>query len=334
MEKLNILSLIFGGKSFGGFGNYIRDVENYCKTNNILTNHVYCEELNPSYSHFLRFFSKALGWLLAMKDVQMKARKLNLDNPLCMDVVASNAYPDSLTVVHGMLSKELATITKYPRIHEKLSRLGIRLPEKESVFMGRITALEINGLCAARKIIVTNAQVGEYIKHLSGVSAEHIPNPLNTEIFKPLDKTECKKRLGVPLDRKFILFYSNMYEKYSDKYAEWESELLKHGFWVKNLYNNVKYDEMPLWYNASDLTVMAQRIVALGRFCLESLACGTPHLGTNNPLGHVATVETLIHSIINFDFNDVDRVKLRDSVSEYSQDAIIPKLLTLHKKSN
>jgi glycosyltransferase involved in cell wall biosynthesis len=334
LDKLYILSLIFGGKSFGGFGNYIRDVENYCRSNNIQASHIYCEELSPFYSDFVRFFSKALEWLIAMRDVQMKARKLNLANPLCMDVVASNAYPGSLTVVHGMLSKELATITKYPRIHKRLSNLGIRLPERQSMFMGKITGLEISGLRAARKIIVTNAQVGEYINRLSGVNAEHIPNPIDTKLFRPLDKTECKNRLGIPLDKKFILFYCNMYEKYSDRFAEWESVLLKHGFYVSNLFNNVRYDEMPLWYNASDLTVMPQRIIALGRFCLESLACGTPHLGTNNPLGNTSTVEALIDTIVTFGFNDVDRVKLRESVSEYSQDVIIPKLLEFHRKHN
>ena len=150
----------------------------------------------------------------------------------------------------------------------------------------------------------------EWLKNLalkSELTAHHkvnaIPNPLDTLLYKPKDKTELRKAMNLPLDKKIILFAA---AKVSDKrkgidYLIAASKLMANK--VKNYIfliagsnseeivaqlaipaHNAMYvssEQMPDMYNVSDVFVTPSLQENLPNTIMESMACGTPCVGFN-----------------------------------------------------
>ncbi|WP_120951093.1 glycosyltransferase [Helicobacter sp. L8] len=120
-----------------------------------------------------------------------------------------------------------------------------------------------------------------------------IPNPINTEQYKPLDKTLCRQLLGLPLPQKLIGFgamdTSNPI-KGGDLLLQALRRLDFKGACV--VFGKGGLQNLPLktytlgalrdpasliaLYNALDVVVVPSRQESLGYVAMESLACGTP----------------------------------------------------------
>ena len=74
-------------------------------------------------------------------------------------------------------------------------------------------AAEKNDIYAQSKLtVITPSHWLEERARATSLSAQkiiHIPNGIDTEIFSPGDKTEARKKLGLPLDKKILLFLAN-----------------------------------------------------------------------------------------------------------------------------
>jgi glycosyltransferase involved in cell wall biosynthesis len=130
-----------------------------------------------------------------------------------------------------------------------------------------------------------------------------IPNPIDTEIYRPLNKDEIREKLNLPTDKKIILFAA---VKASDKrkgmdYLIEASSLLKNhskdilfliaGNRSEEIENKfalpvktmgyVSPKDMPLLYNAADLFVSPSLQDNLPNTIMESMSCGTPCIGFN-----------------------------------------------------
>lgn len=129
-----------------------------------------------------------------------------------------------------------------------------------------------------------------------------IPNGLNTKLFKPIAKVEAKKILGLPLDKKIILFGAvnsindtnkgfQYLKKAFDELATSHNvntfELVVFGaskpkepinFKFKTRYLGKVYDElsMAIIYSAADVFVAPSKSENLPNTVMEALACGTP----------------------------------------------------------
>jgi glycosyltransferase involved in cell wall biosynthesis len=136
-----------------------------------------------------------------------------------------------------------------------------------------------------------------------------IPNCLDLDVFKPLEQSECRKKLGLPLDKKLILFGAfnpfdpnkglDLLEEALNKLPEearrcvgvvvfglrpggayapegCEGERKIGGletYWMGSVGSE---QEMAAVYNAGDCTCVPSRRESFGYTAAESLACGIP----------------------------------------------------------
>ncbi len=138
---------------------------------------------------------------------------------------------------------------------------------------------------------------------LKNADIHNIPNPIDTDLFKPIDKTIAKQQLGLPTDKKLILFVAaNVNDK--RKGFEWlqkSLELLKQeqnhaqlALLIMGKIDTDILDKLPLpvhylgslsqteqivrAYSAADVFAMPSLEDNLPNTIMESLACGTPVL--------------------------------------------------------
>ncbi|PRY15773.1 glycosyltransferase involved in cell wall biosynthesis [Pontibacter ummariensis] len=130
-----------------------------------------------------------------------------------------------------------------------------------------------------------------------------IPNGIDPYLFKPLDKAFSRQVLGLPKDKKIVLFISeklSVYRKGFDLLLKMVDSFKGHknlvfcavGTYNSEQQNNVVYlnaiqDErlIPIVYSACDVFVVPSREDNLPNVMLEALACGTPVVAT--PVGGI-----------------------------------------------
>lgn len=132
-----------------------------------------------------------------------------------------------------------------------------------------------------------------------------IPNPLNTDIYKPIDKSEARKLLNLPQEKKLILF--GAIKGTQLPYKGWD--LLKPALaklfndlpgaeavifgqsqpaappklggaihWMGHLYDDYSLAAL---YNAADVLVVPSRQESFGQTAAEAQACGCPVVAFN-----------------------------------------------------
>lgn len=138
----------------------------------------------------------------------------------------------------------------------------------------------------------------------------YIPNAYNGEAFLEFDSKSCRKKLGLPLDKKIILNVGNLYgevkgHKYlieaMNKVVEQRKDVLCLIIGGGKLENRLKkqissagledciklvgskpYTEIPLWMNACDLFVLPSLSESFGIVQIEAMGCGKPVVATYN----------------------------------------------------
>ena len=134
---------------------------------------------------------------------------------------------------------------------------------------------------------------------------------VDTEKFIPLDKNECRQRLGFPIDCKIMLYVGRAYkpkgvhislnaflklrEQYNLRFiiagCYKSDELYKLSIQSGvDVFNWVSHEELPLFYNAADVYILPMfdrnngsklgTIGGPGAALIESLSCGTPAVST------------------------------------------------------
>ena len=141
---------------------------------------------------------------------------------------------------------------------------------------------------------------------LSGHSVTSIPNPIDTRVYKPCDKTEARKRLGLPLDKRIILFVSQrvtderkgmaFLSEAIEKLACEKPETGKNtvvailGGHAEDIEGKLALPVFPLGYvnddkkivdvyNAVDVFVLPSLEDNLPNTIMEAMACGVPCVG-------------------------------------------------------
>lgn len=125
-----------------------------------------------------------------------------------------------------------------------------------------------------------------------------IPNGVNMERFKPMDKAECLKRLGwkMPNDQspmtndKFvhILFPASASRPEKDyALAEAAVQMTNDQLHMTNTrvilhaFENTPNAETPYWYNAADVVLMTSKWEGSPNAIKEAMACSRPIVATN-----------------------------------------------------
>ncbi|MDD3461714.1 MAG: glycosyltransferase [Mesotoga sp.] len=158
---------------------------------------------------------------------------------------------------------------------------------------------------ASRAIFVSNALMKDACEKLGYDKSNGIviPNGVDTNVFKPMDKEEARRKLSLPLDKKIVGFVGNLIEvKGADRLPAIARELLKlrsdvfffivgDGPLLKTLREKMpgdishfagrlEYGLMPMAMNSIDVLVVPSRNEGFPATILEARACGAWVIGT------------------------------------------------------
>lgn len=117
----------------------------------------------------------------------------------------------------------------------------------------------------------------------------YLPNGCNSDFFKPLDKNECKRQLGLESSKRYILFVDsnrsrNRTQKRKDRFDETMDILRKkygHNDIEELVMIGVSRQDVPTWMNACDLHLLSSDQEGSPNSVKECLFCGTPVVATN-----------------------------------------------------
>ena len=111
-----------------------------------------------------------------------------------------------------------------------------------------------------------------------------LPVGVDTRRFRPIDRAEARRRVGIPEDEPAILFPHDPSRplKRFDRAQEAAAgtRLLTMG--------NVPPEEVPYWINAANAVVVPSQDEGFGLAAIEALACGVPVLATRVGIHPVA----------------------------------------------
>lgn len=198
-----------------------------------------------------------------------------------------------------------------------------------------------------------------------------IPNPIDTGKYFPGDKTEAKRKLGLPADKKIVLFAA---VKASDK-RKGTDYLIEAGRRLKDkevlflvagtngdeiarqlpaLSVNAGFvapDKMPDFYNAADVFVTPSLQENLPNTLMEAMSCGTPCVGFNTggipemidhrKNGYVAEYRDaedltrgLLWTLFEADFRQLSENVREKVLSEYAEEIIVNRYLTIYAEQS
>lgn len=127
------------------------------------------------------------------------------------------------------------------------------------------------------------------------------PNGVNLNFFTPLDKNNSKIKLGLDLNKNYILFVdSNTLRntKRYDRFCE-VMRILKEDYKLDNISEltmiNVKRHLVPTYFNACDLHLLTSDFEGSPNSVKEALACNISVVSTN--VGNVLELQSLLGNI-------------------------------------
>ncbi len=141
-----------------------------------------------------------------------------------------------------------------------------------------------------------------------------IPNGCSSECFRPMDKAECRRELGLDAENRYVLFIDvnprRAAKRHSQKRRDRFDEALiclceRFGGPVEPLILQKENPErMPLWYNAADLFMVTSDYEGSPNAVKECLMCNAPVVAT--PVGDLPYLAKFCpdcHVIPSFDAN-------------------------------
>lgn len=132
----------------------------------------------------------------------------------------------------------------------------------------------------------------------TAAQCEIIPNAINPRVFRKLDKSECRKRLGISSDM-FVIAFVGAYK--TNKGADRLSEAIKlipgqavYSFFIGSgsvapSAPNMLFDgrllqqDIPVYLNAADVFVLPTLAEGCCNAIIEAMACGLPIISSNLP---------------------------------------------------
>jgi glycosyltransferase involved in cell wall biosynthesis len=172
-----------------------------------------------------------------------------------------------------------------------------------------------------------------------------IPNGINTEIFKPVDQTQARNKLGLPLNKKIVLFVAEFSTNNPFKGGAIIRNLIVDSTLTEFVFitvggdnttgfvNHITYPyidkdtDLAILYAASDVLLYPTQADNLPLVVLESMACGTPVIASalggipeiisNNENGFLvenfkkeSAFKDALHAFLSLDEENLNRLKL------------------------
>jgi glycosyltransferase involved in cell wall biosynthesis len=119
----------------------------------------------------------------------------------------------------------------------------------------------------------------------------YLPNGCNQDFFVPMDKRECREKLGWNQEKQYVIYMDSnkgvRTQKRKDRFDETIAILNGRYGWNAEevVMRNVKRDLVPLYLNAADLHLLSSDFEGSPNSVKECMCCNTPVVST--PVGNV-----------------------------------------------
>jgi len=142
-------------------------------------------------------------------------------------------------------------------------------------------------------------------------NASVLPNGVDLNLFQPLNKKECRQKLGWDLDQKYLLFASNpdREEKNFDLAKATIDKIEINPIELKIVYN-IEHSQMPFYLNASDVLLLTSKWEGSPNIVKEAMACNIPVVSTK-----VGDIEYLFGDTEGYYYTDPDPNKLAERIN-------------------
>jgi glycosyltransferase involved in cell wall biosynthesis len=157
---------------------------------------------------------------------------------------------------------------------ELLSGVARRIMSQYGVLSSRWAAKRAAGIVVKSKNLLAALP-----RNIDRSRVRIIPNGVDLELFKPLHRDACRKRLGWRTDRFHVLFPANGGDPVKRRdLAVASLEACTHLGVPAEMHElqRVPHDEVPIWLNASDVVLVTSLHEGSPNIVKEALACDIP----------------------------------------------------------
>ncbi len=191
------------------------------------------------------------------------------------------------------------------------------------------------------KLIVKSQEMLEFAKTKNTVV---IPNGIDMEVFKPVERMVALKEAGWSHNKKHILFAAdqNRPEK-NFELTRKAFELLNNPDYELHTLGNVPHELMPGLYNAADVVVLSSLREGSPNVVKEAMACNRPVVATD--VGDIREHMSSVYGcfITSFEPKDmadkieqamqVNVVESREAIAHLSAERVAEKLMDIYKSA-
>lgn len=177
-----------------------------------------------------------------------------------------------------------------------------------------VTASRLAARRASHVILVSRSLVPALPRNVASTRYSVISSGIDTTLFRPLEKSACRRQLGWSLQRKQMLFPSSARrpEKRCFLARETLAVLGRRGHDVElHELEGVPHHNVPIWMNAADVLLLTSHHEGSARAMKEALACGRPIVSVD-----VGDAHEILGSLENCRISEPTSASLADRISE------------------
>jgi len=180
---------------------------------------------------------------------------------------------------------------------------------KYSIYGKFLTRISKFTSTIADEVIVVSKSLGN---KLSRQDYTILPSGIDLNLFKPLNKSECRTTLKLPQNKKLILFAaSRNHPRKRYDLAMKAVSILKQNFNCELIVcENEKPDKVPLYMNAADCLILTSLHEGSPNVVKEALACNTPIVSVE-----VGDIKERKGRLKHFEICNSNPKKIADSLS-------------------
>lgn len=179
-------------------------------------------------------------------------------------------FPTRTPVVVTFHGSDLQGLVKPNGEYDSLKSFLIRLASKISANL-------------STRIIIVSELLGNYLPCKDIKKTTIIPCGIDLERFSPIDKTIARQKLGLPLNKKIVLFPANPKDTVKRyQLAEKVISLISSEFDVELIsLSSVQHNLVPYYMNASDVMLLTSKHEGSPMVVKEALGCNLPIVSVN-----------------------------------------------------
>jgi len=147
-----------------------------------------------------------------------------------------------------------------------------------------------------------------------------LANGVDLNLFHPLDKKECRQKLGWDLDNLYVLFASKPDRKEKNfALAQATMDRIKINSVELKIIYNIDHSQISVCLNAADVLLLTSKWEGSPNIVKEAMACNIPVVATK-----VGDIEYLFGNIEGYYYSDPDPDKLAEKINYVLNNDINP----------